>query len=486
MIEQILMEEETPDELKYLALIESGLNPRARSPVGAAGIWQFMPATGREYGLVYDTWVDERLDPEKATRAAAQYLKSLYGMYGDWHLALAAYNCGPGNVNKAVARLRRSSPGAAVSFWSLYRFLPKETRNYVPMYIATALVASNPEAYGATRSTDGPTYAYDLVTLPGRFPLDKLAELSGAGLPVLKALNPALRRSVLPPSPQGYAVRIPLGSYQKLAARLSRQDLDIPQMHIVAAGETLLAVATQYGSTTDELMALNGLKHPRIREGMRLRLPSGAPNLAETARPVRVRYGVRAYEPLKPAQSRAKPAVHTPGRPYAEPSSPEPAAPTDTLPNPGTLSKQQEPDLPAAEKSVPTKDEATPSSITYIVRRGDTLGNIAKRYGVTISDIQSWNGLPDDHIEPGWRLLIYTDGKPHPGKPVRARQSSRRTTRRVSTTPSTPERTRRVDYPAPPQPARQTNQERILEMGKEYGRRVLRERLDEVLNGRRR
>src|SRR5690606_38766660 len=148
MIEKILAEEGVPDELKYLAMVESGLNPRARSWAAANGMWQFISATGRAYGLEVNSWVDERLDPEKATRAAARHLKDLHKMFGgDWQLALAGYNCSPARVKRAIARAERRLNRRA-TFWDIYNDIPRETRNYVPMFIAAALVSSNPDAYG--------------------------------------------------------------------------------------------------------------------------------------------------------------------------------------------------------------------------------------------------------------------------------------------------------------------------------------------------
>ncbi|MEX1054426.1 MAG: lytic transglycosylase domain-containing protein, partial [Rhodothermales bacterium] len=208
MIETVLAEEKLPDELKYLAMIESGLNPRAKSWAQAVGMWQFMAGTAGDYDLKINSWVDERMDPEKSTRAAARYLKNLHTSFQDWHLALAAYNCGPTRVQRAIA-LHRSKSAEPVTFWSIYRYLPRETRNYVPTYIAASIVASNPRGYGISRIPSGPVYAYDTVTLRGAHMLADIARLAGTDVATIRALNPELRRSSTPPVSSGYPLRIP-------------------------------------------------------------------------------------------------------------------------------------------------------------------------------------------------------------------------------------------------------------------------------------
>jgi len=195
MIEQILAEEGVPDELKYLAMIESGLNPRARSWARAVGMWQFISSTGRAYGLRVDGWVDERMDPEKATRAAARHLRDLHEIFGDWHLALAGYNYSPGKLKRRIRRVE-SEIGRKATFWDVYRYIPRETRNYVPMFIATALITSQPESFGVKKVEPGPKYEYHYVPVQGMMSLVELADMAGTTPEAMKALNPELRRSV--------------------------------------------------------------------------------------------------------------------------------------------------------------------------------------------------------------------------------------------------------------------------------------------------
>ena len=196
MIEQIFKEEGVPDELKYLAMVESGLNPTARSWAKAVGMWQFIAATGSAYGLEVTPWVDERMDPEKATRAAARHLKDLYEMYdGDWQVAIAGYNCSPRCIRRAI----RKSGKENATFWDIYPYLPNETRNYVPMFIAAALLTSNPDAADLRHVRPGPEYAYDYVPVEGMVSLKTIAEVARTDVGTIKALNPELRRESLPP-----------------------------------------------------------------------------------------------------------------------------------------------------------------------------------------------------------------------------------------------------------------------------------------------
>jgi len=204
-IESILRKEGVPTELAYLPLIESGFRPHAVSPARAVGLWQFIPDTGRRYGLRIDSFVDERRDPVKSTKAAAQYLKDLYGMFNDWHLSLAAYNTGEARISRLL------STSDAGDFWELSDrgYLFRETRDYVPGFLAALQIASRPEAYGFSPPRKEPL-SYDLVHIPDPMPLSAIARWSGTSLEEIKELNPALIRGVVPPG--GYTVRVPDGT----------------------------------------------------------------------------------------------------------------------------------------------------------------------------------------------------------------------------------------------------------------------------------
>lgn len=309
MIEQIFAEEGVPDELKYLALAESGLNPHAQSRAHAAGIWQFVAKTGRLYGLSIDPWVDERLDPEKSTRAAARLLKDLHEQFGDWQLALAGYNCNPGVVQYHV-REYRDRTGRQPSFWDIYEKLPDETRNYVPLYTATAVIISNPAAFDLKRVRAAPRYAFDYVPVDLALTVDRVAQLAGVSAQKVRALNPELRSNRLPPSQEPYYVRIPHGTYATFAETreaLPPAERDKTLRHVVQPGETPGRIAQRYHVDRADLLDVNqGDGYPvRMNVGQRLTLPEktyeGNARIARSANhdPIRVRYGTRTVRSIE-------------------------------------------------------------------------------------------------------------------------------------------------------------------------------------------
>ena len=404
MIERIFREEDVPDELKYLAMIESGLNPRAKSWARAVGMWQFIAATGRAYGLEVNAWVDERMDPEKSTRAAARHLKDLYAKYGDWHIALAGYNCSPRCISRAIRRAKAAG-AAEPTYWDMYRYLPRETRGYVPMFIATAFITSNPAAFDLLPVEPGPAYEYHLVPVRGMLSLSDLAEMAGTDVTTMKALNPNLRRSTLPPSTGSFYLRIPLGTFDTFTAvydALPESAKRPSGEYIVRKGDTLGKIGRQYGVSVSRLMQKNGLRSTRIGIGRRLVVPlsdySGStpvPSLSEAPGAV-VRYGHRTTRPIvsiKPIEQR-----------YTQPVS-TPIALVSTKVTPSGPSNS-------------TKDDAAGKTrIVYQVRRGDTLGKIGARYGVTVSKLKSWNNLRGSRINSGQRLSIYSDVDKTAGRP---------------------------------------------------------------------
>ena len=212
MIERVLAEEGVPDELKYLAMVESALVPVAQSHMAAAGLWQFIRATGRAYGLRAERDVDDRLDPEASTRAAARHLRDLYDRFGDWQLALAGYNCNPAVIARAVRRFEERT-GQRATFWDIDSAIPRETRAYVPMFIATSLVVSNPSAYGFDAHEPGPGYVFDRVPVAGGTALSKVGRIIDVDVEVLRALNPSLRQNRVPDVRVPHMLRVPAGSY---------------------------------------------------------------------------------------------------------------------------------------------------------------------------------------------------------------------------------------------------------------------------------
>ncbi len=307
MIEQIFAEEGVPDELKYLAIAESGLNPHAESRAKASGIWQFVAKTGRRYGLSIDPWVDERLDPEKATRAAARHLKDLHARFGDWQLALAGYNCDPGVVQYHVYEYRQRT-GQTPSFWDIYQELPEETRNYVPLFTATAILLSNPADFNLKRVEAGPRYAFDYVPVGAALTIEQVASLADVEPSKVRALNPELRSNRLPPSEEPYYVRLPYGTYPVFAenyAALPAEERDPSLKHVLQSGETMGEVAQRYHVERSRLVEANTSGYPvSMRVGQRLTIPeteyAGNARITESAdaEPLRVRYGSRTVRSI--------------------------------------------------------------------------------------------------------------------------------------------------------------------------------------------
>jgi membrane-bound lytic murein transglycosylase D len=289
MISRVLHEEGVPQDLIYLAQAESAFQPLALSRAGARGIWQFVAYRGQQYGLRHTWWIDERQDPEKATRAAAQHLRDLYGLFGDWYLAMAAYNCGPGNVQKGIERT------GYADFWELYKrnVLPKETKNYVPIILALTLIAKDAEHYGIQAEPEGPVPT-DVVK-PGRaIDLRLVAETIDVDVDTLRSLNPSLLRLATPDDPS-FELHLPVGAAEKFSAEIA----DIPadkwvswRRHRVEAGETLTSIARKYHVTPAAIGAANGLEHrAALDPGEKLIIPATAPQ-AETKRHL-VSYRVR-------------------------------------------------------------------------------------------------------------------------------------------------------------------------------------------------
>ena len=271
VMKDIFHEKNLPEDLVYVAMIESGFNPYAVSWARAVGPWQFMPSTGKLYGLKIDWWIDERKDPIKSTQAAAEHLKDLHSIFGSWPLALASYNAGAGKVQRAVLRTRSED------FWDLKasRFIRKETKNYVPKYMAATIIAKNPEAYGFSMTNVAP-FKYDEVVISESTDLRLIARCAGCTYEEIKELNPEIRRWVTPPDYKDYVLRIPSGSKEAFLANFAA----IPpeqkikwERHEVTRGETLAGLARQYNTTPEAIRDINGLKKNRITPGKHLLIP---------------------------------------------------------------------------------------------------------------------------------------------------------------------------------------------------------------------
>ncbi|HEX4546391.1 MAG TPA: transglycosylase SLT domain-containing protein [Candidatus Acidoferrum sp.] len=294
MISRVLREEGVPQDLIYLAQAESAFQPLALSRAGARGIWQFVAYRGHEYGLRRTWWIDERQDPEKATRAAAQHLRDLYRLFGDWYLAMAAYNCGPGNVQKGIERT------GYADFWELYKrnVLPRETRNYVPIILALTLIAKDAAHYNIQADLEAAVPS-DVVK-PGRaIDLRLVAETIDADVETLRALNPSLLR-LATPDDSSFELHLPQGTAQKFSAEIA----DIPadkwvswRRHRVEAGETLTSIGKKYHVTPAAIASANNLERGAgLDAGEKLIIPATQPP-AETKRRL-VSYRVRRGDTL--------------------------------------------------------------------------------------------------------------------------------------------------------------------------------------------
>jgi len=273
MMKALLRENGLPEDLVYMALIESGFNPHAFSRSKACGPWQFISSTGKKYGLLVNWWIDERRDPEKSTIAAAKYLTDLYDMFECWYLAAASYNAGEGKISRAMKRYRTED------FWELtkHRDLKRETKNYVPQMIAAALVAKDPEKYGFTDIEYQEVLCYDKVTVPEVTDLGLIAKACEISLEEVKDLNPELLRNWTPPNVSDYEMRIPCGkreaflkNFEMLGPRLRFQF----KTHVVKKGDTLAGIAKMYRVTLEPLLEINKIKKTtRLSIGTNLLIP---------------------------------------------------------------------------------------------------------------------------------------------------------------------------------------------------------------------
>ncbi len=386
MIEKVFEEEGIPDELKYIALGESGLRNTVGSSAGAVGMWQFMPATGRSSGLEINSWIDERMDPEKATRAAAIHLKALYESYNqNWHLTLAGYNCSYRCISRAV-RQAGGSINTPPSFWEIYQYLPKETRDFVPKFIAISLLVSNPEMYGISVEDIGQEFSYDIVEINGMLSLEDAAMLSGTDLASIKSLNPSVRRNTLPDYDTPFELKIPLGTYDRFVAafnNLPESSKVSPTEYIIRSGDTLDRIAKQFDTTVDELQATNQISGHLIFPNQKIFIPGAGVSteitIASTERTF-VQFGESKYRPIKLTEE------------------------FQLVEQAGSTEEQI---LMAVSLSSEIEDEMLIPTI-YKVRRGDTLSQISERFDISVRDIQQWNNLNGTMIGIDQELTIHT------------------------------------------------------------------------------
>jgi len=273
MIAKVLNDEGPPEEPAYLSLIESAFLTNSTSTQGAAGLWQFVPSTARVYGLRIDSWMDERRDPEKSTRAAAAYLIELHSYFGRWYLATAAYNAGQGAIDRAIQQ------SGAKDFWTLSQKaqLSEETRNFVPKFVAAAIVATNPEKYGLVNLQYESPLEYEEVEIRRSLRIGMLAEMADTDVSTIRDLNPALRGNATPPGNESFIVKLPVGKsllFAKAYDAGSERALESTESitHEVKKGETLFSIARRYGQEASVLMRLNGLTNARLYVGQQLKI----------------------------------------------------------------------------------------------------------------------------------------------------------------------------------------------------------------------
>ncbi|PXV62531.1 LysM domain-containing protein [Dysgonomonas alginatilytica] len=437
IFEQALDKYNLPLELKYLPIIESALNPTIASRMGATGLWQFMIGTGKMYDLEVNTLVDERRDPLRSTDAAARYLKDLYGIYGDWNLVIAAYNCGPGNVNKAIKR-----SGGQTDYWTIYPYLPKETRGYVPAFIAAAYVMNYYSAHNICPFEYKYTHSTDTILVDKQLHLQQVAEYLNVSLDELRTLNPQYKKDIVPGEFKGYVLNLPsinapefevqrdsIFAY-KATEFLSHRKVVNPNGYMAIAatngakykvrrGDNLAAIAGKHGVTTAQIKQWNGLKSNRLKAGQILAVSAGMPANKEIPQEISQPTQDLLAENTSQTTSENQPSIDNNDsssnslsdyfakmQERAIGADPDPASTKESEPH---LPVVNVPDSDTSELADNTRgrDIQRVQTIYHKVRIGETLTQIASKYNVDREDISSWNKLKSSVPKVGQRLVIH-------------------------------------------------------------------------------
>jgi membrane-bound lytic murein transglycosylase D len=360
LFEKYLAQYNLPEELKYLSIIESGLNPRAVSRASAVGLWQFMSFTGRYFDLHNDWYFDDRMDPEKSTEAACRYLSQLYSIFHDWELALAAYNSGPGTVKRAIRRSGRKK-----TFWEIYNYLPRETRSYVPQYVAIIYAMNYAEEHNMIETAPERIIPHDTLVVRNFLHFETFSKLTGTCTEELLQLNPSVRHNAIPENGRTYILKVPVAAKLELeknratildsASKTGRKEVELLAKRLdtntygrelivyrVKYGDALGLIAQRHRVKVDDLRKWNNMRGNMIRTGQRLNIW------------------------VIPSQKVGKATPKSPAMPVSP-----------------------------------------PDGNTYVVQPGDTLWDISKKFqGITIEKIKSLNNLKSNRLEPGMKLII--------------------------------------------------------------------------------
>lgn len=402
MIDSIFREMDVPTDIKYLALVESGYSPYAYSRARASGLWQFIASTGRLYGLKRSWWYDERRDPIKATIAAARFLKDLYDEFGSWELAMAAYNGGPGRVRRQIKRQKTRD------FWKLD--LRKQTEDYVPFFMAATMISKNPENFGFSDIEYQPEWKYEVVEIDKCLDLKTIAGAIGCTVKDLKDLNPELLRRFTPPNMNNYNLRIPVGSGEKFWAAYESMPTSKETSfvrHMIRKGETVSTIARKYGVSQYAIFEANNLsRRSKIYAGKSLIVP--VPNDQAYSRRTKSDYKADGNIYVV----RSGDTVWDIARAFG--TSAEKIRRLNNLDRWSRIYVGQKLVIGEGKtKSTSSKsyaentDRQTDSGGRYTVRKGDTLWDIAKKFGTSISNVKKLNGLErSSRIYPGQKLIV--------------------------------------------------------------------------------
>ncbi len=426
IFEEALERHKMPLELKYLPVIESALIPTAVSRAGAGGLWQFMPPTATGLGLEINSLVDQRRDPYLASDAAARYLKQLHHTYGDWSLAIAAYNCGPGNVNKA---LRRAGEGKH-DFWEIYPFLPTETRGYVPAFIAANYIMTYHKCHNISPALAKRPLITDTIHITKRVHFDQISQVMDIPVEEIRALNPQFRTDLIPGDIKPYSLVLPsLQVYAYIAnedsilnhnatryarrgvvepssgasvgrdARGEYYDEQVTKWHTVRKGETLTKIANKYGITIADIRKYNRVKKS-VKAGQKLKIVT-------TQRTYKPKAEETKAIAENTTQSQETPATQAPA---TDSTATQVAAAFTSHATSDTVKEEpaRAPEQPVAKKTSTSKKKNAKASKprTHKIARGESLSKIAKRYGVTVNQLKRANNLKSDAIRAGQNLII--------------------------------------------------------------------------------